>query len=239
LRDGTTATIRVAQPIDKEAMAKFFASLSQESNIHRFFSGSRPNDRLIESFCDNADPRARLTLVVTRLMEKNLDIIAACSYMARDQTTAEIAMAVGDRFQGKGIGTLLLERLALVAVMNGFTHFSAVTMAENSAMLQVFRDSGFKFQSNTKDGYVDVDLSVIPSETSVTRAEMRDRVSTAASLRPFFHPQSVAVVGASRNPANIGNSHGRTSSFFSFGSFCHAPLNDVSLTLALRASNRW
>jgi acetate---CoA ligase (ADP-forming) len=204
LRDGTTATIRVAQPIDKEAMAKFFVSLSQESNVYRFFSGSRPNDRLMESFCDNADPRARLTLVVTRLMEKNLDIIAAGSYMACGQTTAEIAMAVGDRFQGKGIGTLLLERLALVAVMNGFRRFSAVTMAENRRMLDVFRDSGFASSTKINDGCVEIELSVIPSEASVTRAEMRDRVSTTASLRPFFHPQSVAVVGASRNPANIG-----------------------------------
>ena len=200
LRDGTTATIRVAQPIDKEAMAKFFALLSQESNVYRFFSGSRPNDKLIESFCDNADPRARLTLVVTRLMEKNLDIIAAGSYMACDQATAEI----GDRFQGKGIGTLLLERLALVAVMNGFRRFSAATMAENGRMLDVFRDSGFGLHTKTTDGYIEIDLSVIPSEASVTRAEMRDRVSTTASVHPFFHPQSVAVVGASRNPANIG-----------------------------------
>ena len=44
----------------------------------------------------------------------------------------------------------------------------------------------------------------MPSEASVARAEMRDRVATAASLRPFFYPNAVAVVGASRNPANIG-----------------------------------
>ena len=33
---------------------------------------------------------------------------------------------------------------------------------------------------------------------------MRDRISTAASLRSFFEPRSVAVVGASRDPASIG-----------------------------------
>jgi len=35
---------------------------------------------------------------------------------------------------------------------------------------------------------------------------MRDRVATAASLRPFFQPQSAAVLGASRDPASIGYS---------------------------------
>jgi acetyl coenzyme A synthetase (ADP forming)-like protein len=204
LRDGTTATIRVAQPTDKKAVASFFASLSQQSHFQRFFTVSQPNENLIDTFCNNPDPRLRLSLIVTRWVGGNLNIIAVGSYIARDQSTAEVAMAVIDKFHGQGIGTLLLERLALLAVMNGFTHFAAVTMAENRAMLNVFRDSGFPVQTKTKDGYVDIDFSVIPTEASVARAEMRDRVSTALSLRPFFHPQSVAVVGASRNPASIG-----------------------------------
>jgi acetate---CoA ligase (ADP-forming) len=204
LRDGTTATIRVGQPKDKEALARFFASLSQESKFHRFFAVAQPNERSIDSFCDNTDPRVRLTLVVSRLVEGDFHIIAAGSYMARDQTTAEIAIAVDDKFQGKGIGTLLLERLALLAVMNGFRRFWAVTMAENKPMLDVFRNSGFELRTKASDGYVEIDLPVIPSEASVSRAEMRDRIATTASLRSFFQPRSVAVVGASRNPASIG-----------------------------------
>ena len=204
LRDGTTATIRVVQPKDKDAMARFFASLSRDSKFHRFFSLSQPSDRSLDSFCDNTDPHARLTLVVSRLVEGDFHIIAAGSYAAHDQVTAEIAMAVNDKFQGKGIGTLLLERLALLAVMNGFRRFWAVTMAENKPMLDVFRNSGFELQTKTSDGYVEIDLSVIPSEASVIQAEMRDRISTAASLRSFFEPRSVAVIGASRDPASIG-----------------------------------
>jgi acetyl coenzyme A synthetase (ADP forming)-like protein len=137
-------------------------------------------------------------------VEGELHIIAAGSYAAHDQTTAEIAMAVNDKFQGKGIGTLLLERLALLAVMNGFHRFWAVTMAENKSMLDVFRNSGFELRTKANNGYMEIDLSVIPSEASVIRAELRDRISTTASLRPFFQPRSVAVIGASRNPASIG-----------------------------------
>jgi acetyl coenzyme A synthetase (ADP forming)-like protein len=204
LRDGTTATIRVAQPKDKEAMARFFDSLSQESKFHRFFSVAQPSGQWIDAFCDNTDPHVRLTLIVNRLMEGQFHIIAAGSYTARDETTAEIAMAVSDTFQGKGIGTLLLERLALLAVTNGFRRFWALTMGENESMLDVFRNSGFELRTKSSDGYVEIDLSVIPSEASVSRAEMRDRISTTASLRAFFQPRSVAVIGASRNPASIG-----------------------------------
>ena len=125
LRDGSSATLRVLQPEDKEALARFFASLSSESKFHRFFSVSQPSDQSLDFFCDNANPRARLTLGVSRLVEGEFQIIAAGSYTAHDAVTAEIAMAVNDRFQGNGIGTLLLERLALLAVMNGFRRFWA------------------------------------------------------------------------------------------------------------------
>ena len=204
LRDGTTATIRPAQPADKQAMVEFFAALSKKSKVYRFFSFAEPDDKVVDSFCNNPDPHSRLSLVVTRWVAERSRIIAIGSYLGRDETTAEIAMAVDDRFQGKGIGTLLLERLALLAVANGFRRFWAVTMHENKPMLDVFRDSGFECHTKMDGGYIEIDLSVVPSERSVTRAELRDRVSTTASLRPFFQPRSVAIVGASRNPASIG-----------------------------------
>ena len=47
LRDGTTATVRLAHPEDCEAMARFFATLSKGSQRHRFFSLSQPGNKLI------------------------------------------------------------------------------------------------------------------------------------------------------------------------------------------------
>lgn len=163
-----------------------------------------PDDRLIAKFCDPSAPRDRLTLLVTRVFDGTSRIIAAGSYMARNPTTAEVAMAVDDTLQGRGIGAVLLERLALIAVSNGLRRFEAVTMAENRPMLDVFRQSGFDCRSQIKDGYAEIDLGVLPSRASVERAELRDRVATAASLRPFFRPNAVVVIGASRNRSSIG-----------------------------------
>ena len=204
LRDGTTATVGIAHPEDKGMMVEFFASLSQASNLRRFFSFTGPNEKTIEFFCDSSNPRAQLSLIVMRQLERGPGIIAVGTYAARDETTAEIAFTVDDHFQGKGLGTLLLERLALLAVRNGFIRFWAVTNAENQPMLDVFRNSGFDCRTKMDGQFIEVDLSVIPNQSSVARSELRDRVSTAASLRPFFQPRSVAVVGASRNPTNIG-----------------------------------
>ena len=60
--------------------------------------------------------------------------------------TAEVAFAVDDRFQGKGLGTVLLERLAALAGAHGFTRFEAMTLPDNAAMLEVFHESGFEIR---------------------------------------------------------------------------------------------
>lgn len=205
LRDGSTATLRVARPEDREALKAFFGRLSPESRWQRFFSLTEPGMKLVDSLCDSSDPYAKLTLVVLRTVRGSARIIATGSYIAKDRKTAEIALAVEDAFQGKGLGTLLLERLALLAVRHGFVRFWAVTHAENERMLEVFENSGFPLRRRIESGHVEVDLSVEPSEASVSRSELRDRVCTTASLRPFFRPRSVAVVGASRDPSGIGH----------------------------------
>ena len=204
LRDGSTAQVRPARPADREAMQAFFERLSPDSRRKRFFSAAAPRPELITTLCDSSDPFAALTLLVLRKLGKETRIIATGSYLAKDSRTAEVAFAVDDAFHGKGLGTLLLERLAILAVQHGFTRFWAVTHAENQAMREVFRESGYEIRESLEGGEIEVDLSVMPSEASVARLEMRDRVATAASLRPFFKPNAVAVIGASRDPASIG-----------------------------------
>jgi len=205
LRDGTTATIRVAQPADRQTLQAFVDRLSPDSKRHRFFSASAPPAEVIESLCDSSDPRSKLTLIVTRVWESELRVIAAGSYLAKDEHTAEVAMAVDDAFHGKGLGTLLLERLALLAIRHGFTRLWAVTHTDNLAMREVFRESGYDIHETFEGADMEVELSVIPTETSVTRSEVRDRIGTTASLRPLFQPRAVAVLGASRDPTRIGN----------------------------------
>lgn len=204
LRDGSTATIRMSQPSDAEAVAEFFKQLSPESRRQRFFSESKPGMDMIASLCDSSNPRKQVTMVVSRVTEGAPRIIATGSYIAHDQQTAEFAVAVDDEFQGKGIGTILLERLAVIAVTNGFVNFVAITSPNNQPMLEVFRNSGFELKEQIKDGLVQVNLAVTPRQESVMRSEMRDRIFTNASIRPFFKPNAVAVVGASREPGSVG-----------------------------------
>lgn len=204
LRDGTTATIAVADSGDEDALYEFFKQLSEESRYKRFFSANLPRKQEIAKLCDGSHPSDHLTLIVRRMVEGKLSIIATASYFAMEKGRAEVAFTVDDEFQGKGLGSLLLERLAVLAAQQGFRVIEAITMAGNRAMIAVCRRSGFELKTKHDGSLVVIDLSVIPTQKSVARFEMRDRVSTIASLRPFFYPNAVAVIGASNEPSSIG-----------------------------------
>ena len=204
LRDGTVASVRRSTPADRDAMRRFFHELSPESRRRRFFTAGEPADALIDTLCDSADEHRSVTLVAVRQVGDDRRLIAVGSYIANTPTVAEAAFAVDDRFQGKGLGTELLERLAAIAADHGFHRFAATTLTDNNAMLEVFRDSGFEVRSKSAPGCIEVGLTLTASAEGVVSAETRRRRATAASLRPLLEPRAVAVIGASRDPASIG-----------------------------------
>ncbi len=205
LKDGTTAGIRTAEPGDIKEMDFFFQSLSPDSLLKRFFSEQGPDAKSLEEMCDSSDPTRHLTLVVTRIEGGTTHIVATASYIRSGEKSAEFAVSVMDKYQNRGLGQMLLERLCVIAAMHGFTKFEALTRYTNKPMLEVFRKSGFEINETSEEGYVTVDLSVRPSAESVKKFELRDRIYTASSMRPFFKPTGVAVVGASRKESSIGN----------------------------------
>ena len=205
LRDGTVAHLRVATPDDLPLLADLLRRLSPETRQRRFF-GTLTEQAAAGELLRAGPPEQALTLVVLTGQPERTRIVAVGSYVrdSREPETAEVAFLVDDDHRGRGLGTLLLERLALVAVRHGIRRFSGVVEPDNREMLEVFRESGFPMETRPGDGHVSVSLWVLPSRESVARAEMRDRIATVASLRPFFYPRSVAVIGASRDPQSIG-----------------------------------
>jgi acetyl coenzyme A synthetase (ADP forming)-like protein len=204
LSDGTTALLRVAQPSDAEELQRFVDRLSPAATRHRFFSESAPSAAVIRSLCDPSDPRSALTVIALRRQEGALRVIATGSYHARSTDEAEVALAVEDDLHGHGLGTILLERLALLAIRHGFSKLWAMTHADNLAMREVFASSGFTMEEHPEGGDMEVELSLAPTDRSLRQSEWRERIATTASLHPLFHPRAVAIIGASRKPQSIG-----------------------------------
>lgn len=219
LRDGRPAFLRVATREDLPALQELLQRSSISSRYFRFFGGITPADgasRLIAQdsaaqAAEDAPPQfpgtgavQGLTLVVTT-GDGDDRILGVGSYSPVSPKEAEVAFLVEDAYQGKGIGTILLERLALAADIAGFRRLIAQVLPENQQMLSVFQDSGYDIDRELEEGVIQIALDIEPTERSVAMAEARDRIATQASLEPFFRPRSVAVIGASRKPGTIGH----------------------------------
>ena len=204
LRDGTVAGIRPSTAADLSGVRDFFRSLSPESRYARFCSAGEVPDAVLQPLCESSDPARQFTLLAERVTGDTLRIIAVASYGALKPDAAEVSFAVAEAFQGKGVATALLERLAGVAVAAGFRRFLASTLEDNVHMLAVFRDSGFQIRSRSVGGSVDVQLSLEPSKAGSVAEDERSRMATTASLRPLLAPGAIAVIGASRSAGNLG-----------------------------------
>jgi len=152
LRDGTPIHFRPTGPHDQCALVAFYAGLSQQSRTFRFFSGGGNFDEVVRRMLD-VDQRSRFGLVATAGDDGAL--VAHGFYAAGPGSdTAEVALAVCDDLQGKGVGTILLAHLTAAAASAGIREFEAEVMCGNDKMTRVFLDSGFPIRRRFSGGAI-------------------------------------------------------------------------------------
>jgi len=204
LRDGGTLRLRPPGREDADALLDFFRALSQQSLRRRFHGLPNIRPQLVESLLE-PDWTERGSLLGTLADDDGERVVAVANYVRlRDPAVAESAFAVADAEQGRGIGTRLLERLAARAAAVGIDRFVAEVLPENRSMLGVFEKVGFELKRELASGVVEVAFPISSTEAYELSVEERDHTAVVASLRPFFEPQSVAVVGASPRRGTIG-----------------------------------
>jgi acetyl coenzyme A synthetase (ADP forming)-like protein len=205
LRDGSTLRLRAPARKDEDALAAFFGGLSDRSSYLRFHGIRRIDAAFVEHFLE-PDWRNRGALVGELADAAGAGrIVAVAEYVRlRDETAAEAAFVVADEHQGRGIGTRLLEQLAARAADAGIERFVAEVLSDNRPMLKVFEDAGLEVSRELEGGEIEVQFPIAPTERYRTRMDERDHLAVTASLRPFFAPKSVAVIGASRRRGSIG-----------------------------------
>ena len=200
LRDGSTMRFRPPRLEDAPALLDFFRGLSDRSLYLRFHGHPTVDERLVAPMLE-PDWTERGALVG---MDGERVAALATYARLRNAGIAEVAFAVADELQGRGIATRMLERLAALAGLVGIEEFLAEVMPDNGAMLRVFAEAGFQTSRTTESGTTEVRLRLASTDTLVSRIDERDHVAVAASLKPFFSPDSVAVIGASPRAGSIG-----------------------------------
>jgi acetyl coenzyme A synthetase (ADP forming)-like protein len=112
---------------------------------------------------------------------------------------------IADALQGRGVGTRLLEVLAGIARDHRVTTFDAFVQHDNRQMMRVLLDSGFEAQRELEGGVFHVVLTLNPSARYESLAAERSRAAATASMKNFFEPRTVVVIGANRERRKIGS----------------------------------
>jgi RimJ/RimL family protein N-acetyltransferase len=134
LRDGSGVLIRPVRPSDAELLAEGFERLSPESRRLRFLTAKdvlRPAELRYLTDVDHHDHEAIGALDLASGQGAG---IARYIRDVKDPRTAEIAVTIVDGWQGRGLGTELVARLAERARAEGIERFVALTAGSNVAM---------------------------------------------------------------------------------------------------------
>jgi len=200
LSDGSVATVRSLAPDDLPGLLELHRQASERNRRLRFFtSGLRAAEHYARHLVDAAD--GHLAVVA----ERDGHLLGVASAEPLPDRGAEVALFVADNLHHTGVGTLLLEHLAAVARDAGRQRFTALVLAENRAMLDVFLHAGFEVHlDRIVGGEVGVHLDLRGTRPLAAAVAERERRAVTASIAPLLAPTSVVVIGASRGQDGAG-----------------------------------
>ncbi len=213
LRDGASLTLRAVRPSDAPLLAGLFSRLSRQSVRYRAFGSKESLSGKELTYLTDLDFVGHVALAaVSSLPGAPPRIVGIGRYVRVDDhgalsatsPRAEVAFTVEDAYQGRGIGTLLLEHLADIARASGVERIDADVLADNARMMQVFSESGFVVRRALDEGVFHVTFPTDATDAFLRASLEREKRAACESVRAIFAPRSVAVVGASRHELSIG-----------------------------------
>lgn len=143
IRNGQTAWLSALSPGDQQPVRAVFDGLSDHSRFFRFLVATPRLSEAAARYLSDVDHRRHVALVAT--VEGDVAGIGRFVREEADPRRAEIAFAVVDARQGRGLGTLLLAALGAVAADHGVTTFTYSVHPGNDASLALLRQMGGTF----------------------------------------------------------------------------------------------
>lgn len=160
-KKGFEVFIRPVKPEDAPLFENFFNSLSRQTIFFRFFSYLKElppfmlvrftqvdYDRDIGLFAFEEGKDAETLAGVVRIIGEP------------DGKKGELAIVVGDDYQGKGVGEHLLKKCLLLASERGMKEVIGTVLIENTGMLKLAKKAGFKRLSGDSPGETEIYLQL-------------------------------------------------------------------------------
>lgn len=151
---GTRVSLRLLQPGDSELIRGFFRRLSSETVYRRFLSPvTAPNDALLKRLVD-IDHCDREALIAFDPQ----GIVGVARYGTGHDESHDVAVVVADEWQGRGLGTLLMRRLAHIARLRGIASFHATMLGDNIRAQSLVRALSSRTTMRFEAGYLEAEI---------------------------------------------------------------------------------
>jgi GNAT superfamily N-acetyltransferase len=154
LRVGDGIEIRALKPDDQGDLVAAVHRISTQSLYRRFFGVRRDFSEKEVDFFVNVDFVSHVALVAIAQEDGRAAIVGGGRYIVVRPGSAEVAFAIVDEYQGRGIGAALMRHLVAIARESGLEELTADVLAENAPMLKVFAKSGLDCTTKREDGVV-------------------------------------------------------------------------------------
>jgi GNAT superfamily N-acetyltransferase len=157
LSDGQTVDVRALRVDDSAGLTRLFEQLSDDSVYFRFFSPT-PRATAMQLELKGLDGTDHVALVA--LVGDEIVAVARYDRLGCAQDEAEVALEVADAQQDRGIGTLLLQQLAVVARQHRVRTLSAVVLPGNARLFRMLGDAGWPLEQHFDQGVVRLSVRI-------------------------------------------------------------------------------
>ena len=143
-KGGLEVSIRPIKPEDAPLLIELFNTLSPTSIYYRFFRPLKDLSHELLTRFTQIDYDRDMALIATQRMDGEEKMLGVARLISDpDLTTAEFSIVVGDPWQGKGVGAMLLEQLVEIGRERGLDSLWGIVLPENSNMIALGRKVGF------------------------------------------------------------------------------------------------
>ncbi|NNF34977.1 MAG: bifunctional acetate--CoA ligase family protein/GNAT family N-acetyltransferase [Saprospiraceae bacterium] len=162
MRDGTEVLIRPIKPEDEPMERELFNRISRQTEYFRFFGhlGKVTHDMLTRFTQIDYD---REIALIAKVNENGEDVMAGVVRLVADvnNESAEFAILVEDRYQGKGLGNKFMDVIMEIAEQRKISKVYATVLNANTVMLHMFRKRGFTIRyDDDESSYAEKILNV-------------------------------------------------------------------------------
>jgi len=166
--DGSRVSLRPVRPSDAALVQQFVRGLSPASRRRRFFSAvselspeqldrmthlEPPDGLALAATCAGASPR----------------IVGIAQYALSGPADAEVAVAVTDDWQRRGLGESLLVALLDHAARSGITTAHGLVLAENWPMVMLAAKLGFSVSEHADERLLSIEKPLVSRHAATCR----------------------------------------------------------------------